>query len=200
MESILVKEMMVPLEDYATVSEDATLYEAVRALEEAQKTFNAGAYKHRAVLVYNARGKIVGKLSQLDVLKALEPKYQDVSDFKELDGYGINADYIRNLVKELGLLRKPLDDICRKAAAVKVKNVMYSPSEGEYVDEKAPIESVIPQFVHGAHLSLLVTRKNKIVGILRLADVFAAVFHAMEKNHHDQTARATAATHKETSP
>jgi CBS domain containing-hemolysin-like protein len=41
MESILVKEMMIPLEDYATVSEDATLYEAVRALEETQQTFSA---------------------------------------------------------------------------------------------------------------------------------------------------------------
>jgi CBS domain-containing protein len=175
MESILVKEMMVPLEDYATVSEDATLYEAVRALEEAQKTFNAGAYKHRAVLVYNARGKIVGKLSQLDVLKALEPKYQDVSDFKELDGYGINADYIRNLVKELGLLRKPLDDICRKAAAVKVKNVMYSPSEGEYVDEKASLNEAVIQLLMGKHQSLLVTRGKEITGILRLTDVFKKV-------------------------
>ena len=86
MESILVKEMMVPLEDYATVSEDATLYEAVRALEEAQKNFNTHSYKHRAVLVYDRRKKIVGKVSQFDVLKSLEPKYQEVGDFKELDG------------------------------------------------------------------------------------------------------------------
>lgn len=175
MESILVKEMMVPLEDYATVSEDATLYEAVRALEEAQKTFTTGTYKHRAVLVYDARKKIVGKLSQLDVLKALEPKYQDVGDFKELDGYGINADYIRNLIKEFGLLKKPLDDIYRKAAAVKVKNVMYSPTEGEYVDETATLNEAIIQLLVGKHQSLLVTRGKEITGILRLTDVFAKV-------------------------
>jgi hypothetical protein len=30
-----------------------------------------------------------------------------------------------------------------------------------------------------AHLSLLVTRNDKIIGILRIADVFAAVFHEM---------------------
>jgi len=175
MESILVKDMMVALEDYATVSEDATLYEAVRALEEAQKKFNQNRYKHRAMLVYDARGKIVGKLSQLDVFRALEPKYQDVGDFKELDGYGINADYIRDLIKELGLLKKPLDDICRKAAAVKVKNIMHTPSEGEYVDEKATLNEAVIQLLVGKHQSLLVTRGREIVGILRLTDVFKKV-------------------------
>ena len=37
MKSILVKEMMVPIADYATVDEDATLYEVVLALEGAQQ-------------------------------------------------------------------------------------------------------------------------------------------------------------------
>lgn len=175
MESIHVKEMMIPLEDYATVSEEATLYEAVSALKEAQKGLNPDQHQHRAVLVYNARRKIVGKVSQFDVLKALEPKYQDVGDFKELDGYGINADYIRNLIKELGLLKKPVDDICRKAAAVKVKNIMHSPSEGEYVDETASLNEAVIQLLVGKHQSLLVTRGKDIVGILRLTDVFAKI-------------------------
>ena len=37
MKSYTVKELMVPLSEYATVSEDATLYEAVLSLEEAQE-------------------------------------------------------------------------------------------------------------------------------------------------------------------
>ncbi|MDF1590337.1 MAG: CBS domain-containing protein [Desulfobacterales bacterium] len=175
MESIIVKEMMVLLADYATVSEEATLYEAVRALEDAQDKFNQDHYRHRAVLVYDARGKIVGKLSQLDVIRALEPKYQDVGDFKELDGYGINADYIRSLIKELGLLKRPLGEICRKAAAVKVKNIMYTPAEGEFVDEGATLNEAVVQFLVGKHQSLLVTRGKEIVGILRLTDVFKKV-------------------------
>lgn len=175
MESMRVKDLMVSLKDYATVSEDATLYEAVRALETAQHQFDPSPYRHRAVLVYDAGGNIVGKLSQLDVLRALEPKYQDVTDFKELDGYGINADYIRSLVKELGLLKKPLDDMCRKAAAIKVKNIMHTPSQGEYLDEKATLNEAVVQLLVGKHQSLLVTRGRQIVGILRLTDVFQRV-------------------------
>jgi CBS domain-containing protein len=167
--------MMVTLENYATVSEDATLFEAVRVLKEAQDKFDQNRYRHRAMLVYDVRGKIVGKLSQLDVLKALEPKYLDGGDFKELDGYGINADYIRNLINELGLLKKPLDDICRKAAALKVKNIMHTPSGGEYVDEKATLNEAVIQMLVGQHQSLLVTRGKEIVGILRLTDVFKQI-------------------------
>ena len=67
-----VKDLMVPLEEYATVSEEANLHEAVLALEKAQSRFRQDRYKHRAVLVYDKEKRIVGKLSQLDVIKGLE--------------------------------------------------------------------------------------------------------------------------------
>jgi len=175
MESILVKDMMISLEDYATVSENATLFEAVQALEEAQNKFNQNRYQHRAILVYDAKRKIVGKLSQLDVLRGLSSKHEEIGDFKELDQYGINADYIRNLIKELGLLKKPLADICRKAAVVKVKNIMHTPTQGEYVAETASLNEAILQLLVEQRQSLLVTRGKDIVGILRLTDVFKKI-------------------------
>lgn len=174
MDSITVKEMMIPLEDYATVSEDATLSEAVLALEEAQNKFNQNRYQHRAILVYDRSGKIVGKLSQLDVLQALEPKYGAAS-LEELDQFGINAEYVRNLVEELGLLKQPVQDICRKAAEVNVKDIMHTPTKGEFVAETATLNEAIVQLLVGSHQSLLVTRGKDIVGILRLTDVFKKV-------------------------
>ena len=80
MKSYSVKELMVPLSEYATVKEDATLYEAVLALEEAQENFEDKhtRYRHRAILMLDKNGDVVGKLSQHDVLRALEPKYQDM--------------------------------------------------------------------------------------------------------------------------
>jgi len=66
MKTIIVKDLMVPLEEYATVSEDATLLEAVMALEAAQEKIDREKYKylHRAILVLNRSGKVVGKISQ----------------------------------------------------------------------------------------------------------------------------------------
>jgi CBS domain containing-hemolysin-like protein len=54
-------------------------------------------------------------------------------------------------------------------------------SEGEYVSEDATLDVAIHQIIMGHHQSLLVTGDGKIVGILRLTDVFAALFHKMKE-------------------
>ena len=54
-----VKDLMVPLEEYATVSHRAALYEAVLALERAQEEISMTCipYLHRAILVYDDNSK-----------------------------------------------------------------------------------------------------------------------------------------------
>jgi CBS domain-containing protein len=182
MKSYLVKDLMVPLSEYATVTEDATLYEAVSSLEEAQEKFEDkhARYRHRAVLVLDKDGNVIGKLSQLDVLKALEPKYRDVIEGEGSHRYGFTKQFMKSMLDTYQLFANPLDDICRKAGEQSVKKFMYTPTKGEYVSENASLDVAIHQLIMGHHQSLLVTRKEKIVGILRLTDVFAAVFHKMK--------------------
>ena len=56
MKTITVKELMVPLEAYATVHQEATLREAVLALENAQMTLAPSRHLHRAILVLDENG------------------------------------------------------------------------------------------------------------------------------------------------
>jgi CBS domain-containing protein len=181
--SYSVKELMVPLSEYATVTEDATLYDAVLALEEAQENFEDKhtRYRHRAILMLDNKGNVVGKLSQLDVLRALEPKYQDMIQGEGSHRFGFTKKFMQSMLDDLALFANPLDDICRKAGEQPVNRFMHTPSEGEYVSETASLEVAIHQLIMGQHQSLLVARDKKIVGILRLTDVFAAVFHKMKE-------------------
>jgi CBS domain containing-hemolysin-like protein len=179
MQTRKVKELMVPLEEYATVSEESSLYEAVLALEEAQDKFRKDRYKHRAILVYDKNRNIVGKLSQLDVIKGLESGYKNL-DLSGVKHTGFSPEFIRSLIKTYDLWSKPLDEICRKAPSIKVKEVMYTPTEGEYVREDATLDEAIHQLVMGKHQSLLVTTGEKIVGILRLTDVFLEIGEVMK--------------------
>ena len=78
MKKTAIKDLMVPIEEYATVSADATLSEAIQALERAQQAFDHTKYRHRAILVLDEQKRTIGKVSQLDALKALEPKYKDI--------------------------------------------------------------------------------------------------------------------------
>lgn len=177
MKSIKVKELMVPLNEYATVAEEATLYEAVMALEAAQENLDKAAEKdrHRAILVFDKNQKIIGKVSQFDVLRSLEPKYEEIGDMKAISRFGWSPDFVKSMLSNYGLWEKPSQDICKKAAQKKVKDIMVTYSEGEYVSEDATLDEAIHLFVMGYHQSLLVTRDTSIVGILRLTDVFREV-------------------------
>ena len=79
MKTLIVKQLMVPLSEYTTVSKDASLYEAVMALEKAQAAFDPDRHQHRAILIYDKTNQIVGKISQIDILRALEPGWREKS-------------------------------------------------------------------------------------------------------------------------
>ncbi len=171
-----IRELMIPLANYATVSLNATLLEAVLALEKAHQRQHHDRYPHRAVLVCDLDGRVVGKLSMLDVLRALEPGYKEISDFNHSMRFGFSAGFIKSMVKNYNLWQKPLDDLCRKAAQIIVKDVMYTPAEGEYVRVDAALDEAVHQLVIGHHQSLLVTdAERNVMGVLRLADVFSEV-------------------------
>jgi CBS domain-containing protein len=177
-----VRDLMVPLSEYATVTEEASLYDAVLSLEAAQEKFENkhSRYCHRAILILDKDGQVIGKVSQLDALKALEPKYQDMIQGEGSHRYGFTKRFMKSMLNDYQLFASPLDEICRKAGEQNVKIFMSTPTEGEYVAEDATLDVAIHQFIMGHHQSLLVTEGKKIVGILRLTDVFAVLFHKMK--------------------
>ncbi len=183
MKSYSVKDLMVPLSEYATVSEDATLYEAVLSLEEAQEKFEDKhtRYRHRAILVLDKDGNVVGKLGHLDVLRALEPKYKGMVQGEGSHRYGFTSQFMKSMLEDYQLFADPLEDICCNAGEQNVKEYMVTPTEGEFVSEDASLDVAVHQLVLGRHQSLLVTRGDRITGILRLTDVFASIFHTMKE-------------------
>ncbi|MGA6927558.1 MAG: CBS domain-containing protein [Desulfosarcina sp.] len=184
MKATKVYEWMVPLSEYAAVPISATLGDAVEALIQAQKDFIRWKYPHRAILVVDANEHVVGKISQTHVLKALEPKY-----FEELgiDGdMGIHrlSNYIlKTMVDKYSLFKEPFDEACKRAAQIPIKKIMYTPKEADYIDKAATLGEAIHRLVVGCHQSLLVREEAKVIGILRLTDVFCAAAAVM---HPDQ--------------
>ena len=185
MKSINVKEMMVPLAEYATVPETATLLEAVKALRKAQAAFDQQRHWHRAILVIDKDKHIVGKLSQHDVMEALEPNYKKMRDQTEktsMHRLGLSDAFFKKTLEQYHLWEKALEGLCGKAADLKVKKIMYTPVKGEFVKESATMDEAIHRLIIGRHHSLLVTADRdslEIVGVLRLSDVFEFVGDSM---------------------
>ncbi|MCP3875966.1 MAG: CBS domain-containing protein [Desulfobacteraceae bacterium] len=179
-----VKEVMIPLSDYATVSEDETLAIAIKELRDSKKDTKY-TRKHRAVLAFDKDNNITGKLSFRCIFKAMEPKYRQFEHPENigsigLSRFGFNEDFLSALVENFSLWDETLEELVKKASKVKIKDVMYSPQNSEYVDQDSPVAEAVHQFILGCHQSLLVTKDTEVVGIIRLADLFDQVCDILE--------------------
>ena len=175
MKTISVKELMVPLEAYATVPREATLREAIVALEKAQMTLAPSRHLHRAILVLDESGKVVGKITMKDILIALEPNYGKAEGMEVLERSGYSPDLIEDMLEDNALWAKPLQFVRERASNLKVSDFIQAPSEGEYIGENATMGEATHQLIVNPFHSLLVTSGDEVVGILRLSDVFAKI-------------------------
>lgn len=181
MKKTTVKALMVPLQEYPTVSEEDSVYEAVRSLENAQQQFDKTRYRHRAILVYDKQKTIVGKISQWDLIKCLEPRYEGFGDIRSSSLSGLSPEFIKSMMEEYSLWQDDLEVVCERVADKKVKDIMYQPTDGEKVEENATLGEALHCLIVGHHQSLLVTRQKTIVGILRLTDMFKLVCEKMKR-------------------
>ncbi len=142
------------------------------------------------MLILDANKRVIGKVGIMDALRALEPTDINSDEIEGLAQFGFGPQFVGELRKQQRLQAAPLDDLCEKVMELKVEDFMHTTGEGEYIQQDTSLDIAIHQLVLGNHLSLLVTDKKNIVGILRLTDVFAAVFHAMKEcTHSDEDNR-----------
>ena len=177
-----LEDLMVPVEDYASVSLGASIREGIIALKEAQQREfedDPGRHRDRAVLVKDPGGEIVGKLSMWSIIGCLEPSYERVKggavSSMAASRVGSARGVIDGIMGSSHLWRRRLRTIADDAAELKIRDLLHAPRKAELIDVGASLESAIHQLVAGHLMSLLVTRDGRIIGILRLVDVFEAV-------------------------
>ncbi len=179
MKTKTVKDLMRPLSSYRTISTEANLYQAAEALNEELKEFEQNHQLHKILLITDDNGEIVGKISQLDVLRFLEPKGKPLGSSGSLSRFGVSNQYLKPMFSQCKFWDKPLIDLCKDAGRLKVKRLVHAPVEGEFVEEDASLTEALHQLASEHHQSLLVTRGKKIVGVLRQIDIFKEVFETL---------------------
>ncbi len=174
-----VKDMMLSLEEYAVVAEDATILDALVALDDSQVKVPPGRQPHRAVLVRGANGAIVGKLHHFAFMRALIPERDPMLEKNVLDQAGVSDDLLQASMQTLDFLTGDLVNVCERARNVRVRDVCTPANAG--IDEAAPLSDAIAAFLKHQTLSLLVRRGQEAVGILRLSDLFDALANEIRR-------------------
>jgi hypothetical protein len=165
MKETKVRDLMLPLEKYTVVSEEATLEEVFLALEGAlkgsQKTDPAEA-RDFAVVVLDQDRRVVGRLAVWDVLRGLEPQARKrVDPLAMVDGYDA--------------WDRPLAHLASRAQELRAKDLVKALHKDEYIDQEAGLNEALRRLVDNRYLSLIATRGRETVGILRVVDVFSYV-------------------------
>lgn len=170
-----VRDFMVPINKFPMISEAATFAGAVMALERAQEEYLSGKKEQRILLVQDEEGRIVGKLSPIDVVRGLEPDYDKLVDEQASSRVG-NFDYVIQASKERAVLwAKPLDDLCTLAKDVLVKDFIRNPPRSQTIEIDEALNSAFHRFVMFKHDSLFVLEGEKLVGLLRFSDVYREI-------------------------
>jgi len=178
-----VRDLMLPLSEYAVVDEDATILDALRKLEASQAKLPPGRQPHRAVLVRDRAGKIVGKLHHFAFLRALAPERKRRLDRSMLDRAGVDDELLQQSIEALDFLTSDLVNVCVRARSVVVRDVYTSATAS--IDESASLSDAVNMFLSHQTLSLLVRRHGQNVGILRLSDLFDELARQIKQDECD---------------
>jgi len=163
-----VADIMLPLSEYAVVDEGATIVDALLVLRESQAKVPPGRQPHRAILVRGREGRIVGKLHYFAFLRALLPERKARAARDLADDPAPGDDFRDTSKRMLDLLTGEVLDVRERARSVTVGDVCTPVTVS--IHERAPLSDAIPMFLAHRTLSLLVTRDEETVGLLRLSD------------------------------
>jgi hypothetical protein len=171
---------MLSLSEYAVVGRDATMYEALGALDRAQALRDPNLQPHRAVLVREADGSIVGKMGHLAFLRALLPERRTwKSDIAMLERAGVSEDMTDSSDHIFEMLDEEVD-IAERAKNVRVIDVC-TPTTA-FIERDATLLETIRVFLAHQTSSLLVTEGKRTVGIVRLPDLFDEMAKILRKD------------------
>jgi len=170
-----VRDIMVPLSDYATTTVDATLREAIPALRrlyclvEEGKCTHAG---HRNILVLDQSGELAGILSFRSILHVLIPEIAGGLAAR-LEALGVSIAFAQADSPNLDEARASFRARVLKNAETNVKDVMLK-IKGT-IDADADLMDALKLMYQNKINVIPVYEAHKLVGVARESDLFLTV-------------------------
>ncbi|MCK5545501.1 MAG: CBS domain-containing protein [Desulfobulbaceae bacterium] len=171
MKNTMIKDVMIPISDYMTIKEEDTLYDVFQILEKNKK--ESTKHAHRDAIVINDKGEFKGKVTMIDLFRALEPNYKTL--MKDYKKGVLKKEYVMKAVKEFNLWLEPIQSLCERGSSMKVSEIMHIPEDHEYIQEEDSFEKALHEYVMGVHQPLIVKKGDKVTGLLRFGDLFEIV-------------------------
>lgn len=180
MDKMKISELMRPIDDFPHISSETSFMEGVAALENVDQEFKLGNTPERILLVHDANGKIIGKLSPMDIVLGLEPKDDDMDHLKRNQYYHMIRSSLQIMNEPLRLWQRPLGELCQKAHSIKIENFIKMPTPDHMVMIDDNLDVAFHLFVVKRHGSLFVKDGQNILGLILFSDVYKKIRKIMK--------------------
>jgi len=175
-----IKDRMIPIENYSTVSPDATLKEAALSLRTSYCQMDSGMCTEagpRTVLAIDKNGKLVGILDFASFLGTLIPEIVGGLSAK-LEALGVSVAFAQADAASLDEARLGFKARVIKNAATKVRDIMLK-IRGT-IDADSSLMDGLRKMFRNKITVLPVFEGDRLVGVLRDTDLFLAVADVLE--------------------
>ncbi|HOP07894.1 MAG TPA: CBS domain-containing protein [candidate division Zixibacteria bacterium] len=164
----LAEDIMIPLEKYPHIPHWFTLRQAIAEIENAEIEINGRKSLPRALLVFDERYQLLGIVRRRDILRGLEPTFAHESAKTQRKLFDVDVD--PDLL-ELSYTQDP--EAFRKQAEQPI-SVVTKPIAAT-VSYDSHLAKIIHIMVNEDLHLLPVVKDNRVVGVVRSADVFHEV-------------------------
>ncbi len=181
-----VKDIMALIDEYKTVDADTPLCNVLAILKKnhiESTTAGIGAY-HKTIFVTNAAGDIIGKLSAFDVIRGLVPEHAKKTKISKTF-YSVISSRALEVTQELNefqerfkWLHNTFCDLVRQESNKKAKEIM-APVHPLLREDDSINKAVYVIFKENVRQPL-VTRGEKIVGVVRILDIFGELLETAD--------------------
>ena len=175
-----IKDRMIPIENYPTVSPNATLREAALSLRISYCELDGGMCTEagpRTILVVDEKGKLTGILDFNSFLETLIPEIAGGLSAK-LSALGVSIAFAQADAETLDESRLGFQARVIKNAETKVSDIMLK-VRGT-IDADASLLEGLKKMYRKKIIVLPVYKDGRLVGVLRDADLFLAVTDVLE--------------------
>ncbi len=155
-----IRELMVPISDYPNIKYDASVKDAFAIL---RRNFKEGK-GYRTILVLDEKNQLKGFLSLGDLIQAVEPRFLKMAKPPAYQGLAQEYPALTLIWQEL------FSKECREEARKPVKDVM-APIKATVTTDDSIAKVSYLMITTDSHV-IPVLEKDKVVGVIRLVDVF----------------------------
>lgn len=166
-ENQTVRDIMMPLTSFPCMQESGTVQEAIQQLRSFCPIGSSGPCGFSELMVVDDKGGLIGRVTQQGILRVLFSSLLDSADIKRFEGKTAEYSDLTTLLNGV-MLKEGVNHLNASLAKVIEKGIRVLPTVTDLIHAMSVMvickETVLP-----------VAENGKLVGVVKLAEVFAAL-------------------------